>query len=74
MSQQELLSRAVAILDELGIDYIMTGSYVSSIQGEPRSSHDVDLVVALTENDASKLFLSFPESESYLSSDLRATR
>ena len=28
MSQQELLSRAVAILDRLGIDYMMTGSYL----------------------------------------------
>jgi hypothetical protein len=67
MSQQELLSRVVAILDELGIDYMMTGSYASSMQGEPRSSHDVDLVVALTDNQAAQLFLAFPASEYYLS-------
>jgi hypothetical protein len=67
MSQQELLSRVVTILNDLEIDYMMTGSYVSSMQGEPRSSHDVDLVVALAENKAHQLFQAFPESEYYLS-------
>jgi hypothetical protein len=67
MSQQELLSRVITVLDGLGIDYMMTGSYVSSMQGEPRASHDVDLVVALAENEAAQLFQAFPESEVYLS-------
>ena len=34
MSQHELLRRVVATLDEAGIDYMLTGSYVSSLQGE----------------------------------------
>jgi hypothetical protein len=66
MSQQELLSRVVAVLTELGIDYMMTGSYVSSMQGEPRMSHDIGLVVALSEDDAVKRFHAFPESDYYL--------
>jgi len=67
MSQQELLSHVVRILDDLGIDYMVTGSVASSMQGEPRSTHDIDLVVALTESGADKLFDAFPESEYYLS-------
>ena len=47
MSQQELLTRVLATLDGAGIDYMVTGSVVSSLQGEPRATHDVDLVVAL---------------------------
>jgi hypothetical protein len=47
MSQQELLSKVAAILEHLGIEYMITGSIASSIQGEPRSTHDIDLVVVL---------------------------
>jgi hypothetical protein len=67
MPQQELLSRVTRALDDLGIDYMVTGSLASSIQGEPRSTHDIDLVVALTQSDADKLFVVFPDSEFYLS-------
>jgi hypothetical protein len=48
MSQSELLARVVRVLDAAGIDYMVTGSTVSSIQGEPRSTHDIDVVIALT--------------------------
>ncbi len=67
MLQQELLSRVTRCLDDLGIDYMLTGSYASSIQGEPRSTHDIDLVVALTPSDVDKLVEVFPDSEFYLS-------
>ncbi len=69
MSQQELLSRVVRTLDGLGIDYMITGSVASSMQGEPRLTHDIDLVVALTESDAGKLIDTFPATEFYLSRD-----
>ncbi len=35
-------------LDRLGIPYVAGGSLASSFHGEPRSTNDVDLVVALT--------------------------
>ena len=54
MSQQELLKKVVSVLDEAWIDYMVTGSVVSSLQGEPRSTHDIDLVVdlSITQSDA----------------------
>jgi hypothetical protein len=67
MSQQELLIRVTRSLDDLGIDYMLTGSFASSIQGAPRSTHDIDLVVSMTESDADKLIEAFPDSEFYLS-------
>ena len=67
MLQQELLSRIVRCLDDLGIDYMVTGSHASSLQGEPRSTHDIDLVVALTPSDSDRLVAVFPDSEFYLS-------
>ena len=47
MSQQELLRLVVRSLDDLDVEYMLTGSIVSSLQGEPRSTHDIDLVVAI---------------------------
>ena len=45
MSQQALLKRIVEALDGAGIPYMLTGSLVSSLQGEPRATHDIDVVV-----------------------------
>ena len=47
MSQQELLRLVVQSLDDLDVEYMLTGSIVSSLQGGPRSTHDIDLVVAI---------------------------
>lgn len=47
MSQSELLKRAVAVLEANSIDYMLTGSLVSSSQGEPRATHDIDLIVRI---------------------------
>jgi len=67
MSQQELLKHVVQALTAAGIDYMVTGSVVSSIQGEPRSSHDIDLVVVMTPDAVSKLLAAFPAPDYYLS-------
>lgn len=45
MSQSELLIEAVQALERAGVGYMLTGSLASSIQGEPRATHDVDLVI-----------------------------
>jgi hypothetical protein len=69
MSQQELLIRVVQLLTAEGIDYMVTGSLVSSLQGEPRSTHDIDLVVALPRDAARKLMEAFPPPDYYLSEE-----
>jgi hypothetical protein len=69
MSQQELLARVVQALADLGIEYMATGSVVSSSQGEPRASHDIDLVVALPAGAAPGLVKAFPPPAYYLSED-----
>ncbi len=45
---------------------MITGSVVSSLQGEPRSTHDIDLVVAIQESNAEKLVEAFPAPDFYL--------
>jgi hypothetical protein len=45
VSQQKLLIAVLRILNERSIQYMLTGSVVSSIQGEPRLSHDIDIII-----------------------------
>jgi hypothetical protein len=67
MSQQELLTRVVDVLDTLGIDFMLTGSVASGLQGEPRSTHDIDLVVRLTRESADRLREAFSPGDYYVS-------
>lgn len=66
MLQPELLKRVVAVLDEVGIEYMITGSIASSLQGEPRSTHDIDIVVFLQKSQVQQLVTKFPASDFYL--------
>jgi len=66
MPQQELLTRAVAALERAGVDYMLTGSLASSLQGYPRATHDIDLVVSMAEADAKLLVGDFPPPRYYL--------
>ena len=68
MSQQELLKLVVERLNELKIEYFVTGSWSSSLLGEPRSTHDLDLVVQLDETHIPLILESFHEDRFYLSS------
>ena len=47
MSQQELLRAVLEALESSDTQYMLTGSLVSSLQGEPRSTHDIDFVIIL---------------------------
>jgi len=66
MSQQELVTRVIGVLEEACIEYMITGSVVSSLQGEPRSTHDIDLVVSIEESLASRLAEAFPAPDYHL--------
>jgi hypothetical protein len=43
----EIAADTGARLDALGVDWVIGGSIASSVHGEPRSTQDVDMVVAL---------------------------
>jgi len=66
MSQQELLKRIIQILDRTGIQYMVTGSVASSLQGEPRSTHDIDMVIAIQKSKAHELVEALPSPDFYL--------
>jgi hypothetical protein len=69
MPQPDLLKRVVDALDRAGVEYAVTGSVASSILGEPRSTHDIDLIVALPPSTVPALLSAFPEPDFLLQED-----
>jgi hypothetical protein len=67
MSQQELLNTVLKTLDQLGIGYMLTGSHASSLYGEVRVTHDIDLVVDLMPEHVPALLDAFAGDRFYLS-------
>lgn len=66
MSQQELLSYLVKVLNENHIEYMVTGSTVSSFQGQPRMTHDIDVLVNIKKHSIPGLMKAFSMPEFYL--------
>lgn len=60
-----LLDIFIDPLNSLGVRYMVTGSVASIVYGEPRLTHDVDLVVMLTIGDIAKLQKTFSEDRFY---------
>jgi len=52
-----------AALDAVGIPYFVTGSFASSAHGVPRSTNDIDIVIAPSRQQLEQLLQQFPESE-----------
>ncbi len=52
--------------NQASIRYMVTGSVASIMYGEPRMTHDIDLVVMLTHDDIAKLSILFTEDSFYL--------
>ncbi|XYH98393.1 hypothetical protein ACMHYB_01095 [Sorangium sp. So ce1128] len=47
VSALDVALRVAAALESLGCEYFIGGSLASSLQGEPRATNDIDLVVAM---------------------------
>ena len=66
MSQQELLSKVIRALEGAGIEYMITGSIASSLHGEPRATHDIDLVVRMGPAAVAPLLAAFAPPEFFV--------
>lgn len=56
----------ISPLNKAGIRYMVTGSIASIIYGEPRLTHDIDLLVMLTHDDIETLIKIFDENNFYI--------
>lgn len=71
MSQSQLLIEAVSALENAGVGYLLTGSLASSIQGEPRATHDIDIVIEVDVSVVAALARAFG-AETYHFDDVAA--
>jgi len=66
VSQQALLARVVAALEAASVPYMVSGSLASSLQGEPRATHDIDLVIDVAAADVGRLVRAFDAPDLYV--------
>ena len=52
-------------LDDARLRYMVTGAVASIVYGEPRLTHDIDLVLELSDEGAEKILGAFPLEEFY---------
>jgi hypothetical protein len=68
VTQEEVVGRVVDLLDQVGIPYMVAGSFASNIHGIPRMTQDADLVIDAGERAALQL-VRLLEPEFYVSAD-----
>jgi hypothetical protein len=66
MLQQKLLIDVLSVLKANNIEYMITGSVASSVQGEPRTTHDIDIIVNIQRDAVSSLLNAFSPPQYYL--------
>ena len=69
MTQADLLCHVVDTFEELGINYMISGSQASIYYGEPRLTQDIDIVADLTVAHVPGLQARFPPPEFSLAED-----
>lgn len=65
MQDLNLFAIFIDKLNEYKIGYFVTGSVASILYGEPRLTHDIDLVISLKENEVDKIIRAFQLNEFY---------
>jgi len=60
-----LISPFIEKLEAIGVPYMMTGSTAGIMYGEPRMTHDVDIVVKMARRDVAAFVSQFPDDEYY---------
>ena len=65
MPEPNLFLIFVSRLNASGMRYMVTGAVASIIYGEPRLTHDIDLVLELDDESAQKIVEAFPLDEFY---------
>ena len=66
MTAAEFLRRAVTLIEQAGLDYMITRSFASSYYGESRTTRDLDLVVELTATGIEQLVSLADQREWYV--------
>lgn len=65
MLETNLFSLFITRIEKANIDYFIGGSVASIVYGEPRLTHDIDLVLNINPSYASRIIENFPLDEFY---------
>lgn len=55
MNQAQALKYAIKLLNKAKFPYMITGAYAVSYYGEPRATHDLDIVMEISRTDVDKI-------------------
>lgn len=69
MSASEVLRRITTAFDRAGVAYMLTGSFASAHHGAPRSTLDIDMVIAANPAQLRTFVQSLPSAEYYADLD-----
>jgi hypothetical protein len=69
MNVPEVLHRITVVLDEAGIPLMLPGSLASAYYGAPRSTQDIDVVIAATPVQLRRLVQLLPSDKYYVDLD-----
>jgi hypothetical protein len=65
MADSDFISLFIIPLNRIGIEYMVTGSVAAMLYGEPRMTHDIDLVVTMRTEQIAAFIQAFPERGYY---------
>ena len=65
MPVPELVAAFLRPLNQLDFPYMVTGAVAAIVYGEPRLTHDLDIVLELAPGDSQRLVAAFPETAFY---------
>lgn len=69
MTLEAFLRRVIALIDDTGIPYMLTGSIALAYYAEPRATRDIDLVIAVSTGELTRLLERLDEEGFYVSSE-----
>lgn len=69
MTAGDIFQRIIGALNRIDIPYMLTGSFASSYHGSPRSTQDIDIVIAPTAEQIRALVRLLPDREYYVDED-----
>jgi hypothetical protein len=67
---ESLLRDVVGALGRIGIPHMIVGSFAAMIHGEPRTTHDLDIVIDPTGDQLEQLLQTLPASRYYVDGDV----
>jgi hypothetical protein len=65
MATEDLFRRLSSLMEHVGVSYMLTGSFASSVYGMNRGSADIDFVIAADEAAIRRVLNQLPENDFY---------